>query len=91
MIEDPTDTNPIEEPLGDSADPHLPAPSSETGTFWSAAVDLDELELPPRREFRPTLERLVPSPFPRSGFPLIGFLATIYDHVAAFARTRYSP
>ena len=54
--------------------------------FWSAAVDLDELELPERRESGLTLERLVPSPFPRSGFPLIGFLATVYDHVASFAR-----
>ena len=60
-------------------------------TFWSAAVDLDELELPPRHKSEPTLERLVPSPFPRSGFPLIGFLATVYDHVAAFALERDGP
>lgn len=28
------------------------------------------------------LERLGPSPFPKSGFPFLGFLATVYDHVA---------
>ena len=56
--------------------------------FWSAAEDLDELELPRLAISAPTLERLVPSPFPRSGFPLIGFLATVYDHVSAFARAR---
>ena len=29
------------------------------------------------------LERLGPSPFPKSGFPFLGFLATVYDHIAA--------
>jgi hypothetical protein len=28
------------------------------------------------------LERLGPSPFPKSGFPFLGFLATVYDHIA---------
>jgi hypothetical protein len=64
-------------PLPD--DPHV---------FWSAAVALDEFDLPAERPAVPPLERLGPSPFPRSGFPLIGFLATVYDHVANFARSR---
>jgi hypothetical protein len=34
-------------------------------------------------EVPPALERLGPSPFPRSGFPFLGFLATVYDHVAS--------
>jgi len=57
-------------------------------TFWSVGVDLDEMGQPRWRESGSTLERLVPSPFPRSGFPLIGFLATVYDHVSGFARER---
>jgi hypothetical protein len=42
----------------------------------------------PAGETTPVLERLGPSPFPRSGFPLMGFLATLYDHVAEYARQR---
>ena len=28
------------------------------------------------------LERLGPSPFPKTGFPLLGFLETVYEHIA---------
>lgn len=28
------------------------------------------------------LQRLGPSPFPKTGFPLLGFLETVYDHIA---------
>jgi hypothetical protein len=49
--------------------------------FWSPAA-----ELPDAPDVRPdtpsALERLGPSPFPKSGFPFLGFLATVYDHVA---------
>ena len=45
-----------------------------------------EFEPPPESRVAPVLERLGPSPFPRSGFPLLGFLATVYDHVADYAR-----
>jgi hypothetical protein len=31
------------------------------------------------------LERLGPSPFPKAGFPLLGFLETVYDHIATQA------
>lgn len=73
---------------GEGTPPALP---DDPQAFWSAAVDLDELDLPPGRESGPTLERLVPSPFPRSGFPLIGLLATVYDHVTSFAREHDPP
>ncbi|MCK4659578.1 MAG: hypothetical protein KAV82_08680 [Phycisphaerae bacterium] len=72
----------------DRTPPLLP---DDPRAFWSAAEGLDELELPPKPESAPTLERLVPSPFPRSGFPLIGFLATVYDHVSGFARQTHEP
>jgi len=31
----------------------------------------------------PALEKLGPSPFPKSGFPFLGFLATVYDHISS--------
>ena len=71
----------------DNADRPPPLPG-DPRVFWSVGADVDEMALPHRREAGSTLERLVPSPFPRSGFPLIGFLATVYDHVAGFARER---
>lgn len=30
----------------------------------------------------PALERLGPPPFRKSGFPMMGFLATLYEHVS---------
>jgi hypothetical protein len=42
----------------------------------------DDLPQPPLDGLPSALERLGPSPFPKSGFPLLGFLATLYDHVA---------
>jgi hypothetical protein len=34
------------------------------------------------------LEKLGPSPFAKNRFPFLGFLATVYDHVAAQAKQR---
>ena len=54
----------------------LPA---DAASFWQAP------ELPPRpavRELPSALERLGASPFPKSRFPFLGFLATVYDQVA---------
>jgi hypothetical protein len=49
--------------------------------FWCAADALtDAPDVPP--DATSALERLGPSPFPKSGFPFLGFLATVYDHVA---------
>ncbi|HSI35663.1 MAG: hypothetical protein ACAI43_17425 [Phycisphaerae bacterium] len=40
-------------------------------------------EAPPISPDAPSaLEKLGPSPFPKSGFPFLGFLATTYDHIA---------
>jgi hypothetical protein len=49
--------------------------------FWCETTPLDNAPaLPP--DVASALERLGPSPFPKSGFPFLGFLATVYDHVA---------
>lgn len=54
--------------------------------FWSAAEALEALEAPPEVETTPALKLAGPLPFARSGFPIMGFLATIYDQVAGHAR-----
>jgi len=52
-----------------------------TDPFWSPTEPLEDFpSLPP--ETPSALERLGPSPFPKSGFPFLGFLATVYDHIA---------
>ena len=49
--------------------------------FYAITEDLpDPPDLAP--ETPSALERLGPSPFPKSGFPFLGFLATVYDHIA---------
>ena len=58
--------------------PGLPADPSK---FWTAGADLSSLSELPKLDATPALKRLGPLPFPRSGFPLMGFLATLYEHV----------
>jgi hypothetical protein len=55
----------------------------EADVFWRAGDDLSALAPPPPPGLPSALERLGPSPFPKSRFPFLGFLATVYDHVAA--------
>ena len=54
--------------------------------FVSAPIDLEKIEIPRSADRTPVLERLGASPFPRSGFPLLGILATLYEHVAEHTR-----
>lgn len=59
----------------------------DSAAFWQCAGDLDEVAIrivPPTAPLA-ILERLGPSPFPRGGFPLIGFLATTYEKVSRYA------
>lgn len=59
--------------------------------FWGKGEAMDALGACPVRESPPALEKLGPPPFPRGGFPLMGFLASVYEHVAARAREAVSP
>jgi hypothetical protein len=62
-------------------DPELPPeelPSDATAYWQSPPLP----ERPAPRELPSALERLGPSPFPKSRFPFLGFLATVYDEVA---------
>lgn len=68
--------------LSSGAPADLPAGADR---FWAPSTDLDAIEEPPDAESIPALRRLGPLPFSRGGFPLMGFLATVYDHVADHA------
>jgi hypothetical protein len=67
-------------------DPVTPPPEdlpADAASFWQAP------ELPRRpapKELPSALERLGASPFPKSRFPFLGFLATVYDQVAQSVR-----
>lgn len=50
--------------------------------FWAVSADFESLGDAPAAPVPAVLERLGPAPFPKSGFPFMGFMATIYDHVA---------
>lgn len=54
--------------------------------FWSVGPAFDRVEarVGPKGGETSILEQLGPSPFPRGGFPVVGFLATTYDRVSAF-------
>jgi hypothetical protein len=68
--------------------------SANLSQFWSAAAPLDDLAPPAAADTASALKRLGPLPFPKSGFPLMGFLTTVYEHVAAHvgaAPARCSP
>jgi len=53
---------------------------SDARLFYRAGPDLRALRDWPRTDVK-VLDQLGPSPFPRSGFPFLGFLASVYDHV----------
>lgn len=58
--------------------------------FWRCGVDLEDVPLrigPPATPLE-ILEKLGPSPFERTGFPLMGFLATTYEKVSRYAQER---
>ena len=55
--------------------------------FFRAGPDIDALT-PPSPDAPPALSRLGAAPFPKGKFPFLGFLATVYEHVAAHAQGR---
>jgi hypothetical protein len=54
----------------------------DASVFFSAREDLAALSNLTLDDVEPALKRLGPPPFARKGFPFLGLLATIYDHVA---------
>lgn len=90
-------SNDMASPLPDTMPPSLhvvpttyptSAPLEEVvERFWECGPQLDEVHVDIKPPDRPLalLECLGPSPFPRGGFPVIGFLATTYDKVSRYA------
>lgn len=63
--------------------PPLPADARE---FYAASA---EVALPKVNEAQPpAMETLGPAPFPKGKFPFLGFLASVYEHIATHARVR---
>jgi hypothetical protein len=67
----------------------LPADPRE---FWRAGPGIEaldgEADPAPGGEVESALQKLGAAPFPKGKFPFLGFLATVYDHVATHARNR---
>ena len=74
--------------LSDAAPAGLPA---DPRLFWRAAAALPTLHPPAEVDQTPTLKHLGPLPFAGSGFPLMGFLATLFESVANSAREELRP
>jgi hypothetical protein len=60
--------------------PHLPP---DPAAFFRAGPDIDLLESVPPPQAKHILEQLGPPPFRKTAFPFMGFLASVYEHVAA--------
>ncbi|RME39257.1 MAG: hypothetical protein D6788_05865 [Planctomycetota bacterium] len=82
-----------EETRSHKGDPHTgpsASPPQPEAVFWRAGSGLDDIPVriePPDPPLQ-LLEQLGSSPFPRGGFPVIGFLATTYEKVSRFALGR---
>ncbi len=80
---------------GDPTDAGRPGPpadlSRDARRFWCPADGWDDPLPAPEKEAVPALNRLGPLPFPRGGFPLMGFFASVYEHIAAHAEDAVSP
>jgi hypothetical protein len=61
--------------------PYLPP---EPENFFRAGPDVDLLiSVAPPESPKHVLEQLGPPPFRKTAFPMMGFLASVYEHVAA--------
>lgn len=56
---------------------------SDGSAYWS--IDPALLVLPNAGACEPAMKRLGPLPIPRGSFPLMGFFATVYEHISAHA------
>jgi len=69
--------------------PHLPPDAAD---FYRAGSDVDLLiSVAPPEPPKHVLEQLGPPPFRKTAFPMMGFLASVYEHVAAHVAGRQTP
>ena len=86
LKEDPNVADRPSEPQSESQPGQRSEPTVDAGRFYSAATPLDEIGEPPESQTVPALKRLGPLPMARGSFPLMGFLATCYDHISGHAQ-----
>jgi hypothetical protein len=55
----------------------------DPAAFFAAGPDIDLLTVVPAPPAKHVLEQLGPPPFRKTSFPMMGFLATFYEHVAS--------
>ena len=61
-------------------------PAADPQTFFAVQGELPKLPVPSNTVS--PLRKLGTSPFPKSGFPTLGFLETVYEHIQDRARHR---
>jgi len=61
--------------------------SQDAANFYKASEGVGALDETDESPPKTVLEQIGPAPFRSKGFPLLGFLATLYEHVAASAPT----
>lgn len=69
--------------MSNEAPPPLP---TDPAAFFALSGELPKLPTPTNTTS--PLRKLGPSPFPRSGFPTLGFLETVYEHIEGQAKSR---
>ena len=74
--------------MSESTPPDLPTSAEE---FFRAGPDIDLLTVVPAPPAKHVLEQLGPPPFRKTSFPMMGFLATFYEHVATHVSPPASP
>jgi hypothetical protein len=76
--------------MSDASDPQPPPhlPPDREG-FFRAGADMELLSaVTPAEPGRHVLEQLGPPPFRKTSFPMMGFLASMYEQVAAHVAGR---
>ena len=69
--------------------PQPPELPTDSDAFFRAGPDVDLLlSVPPSADEKHVLEQLGPPPFRKTSFPMMGFLASVYEHVAQQVRGR---
>ena len=56
---------------------------TDRASFFRSPADIDSLALQASPEPKHVLEQLGPPPFRKTSFPMMGFLASVDEHVAA--------
>jgi hypothetical protein len=56
--------------------------SQSAESFFVAGGDIESIDLTPEMPSKHVLEQLGSPPFAKMTFPMMGFLATVYEHVA---------